>query len=35
VQPDSFTHGSAQQRMDWFKRGYQNGDIQACDTFGA
>jgi uncharacterized protein len=35
VQPDSFTHGSAQQRMDWFKRGYQTGDVQACDTFKA
>jgi uncharacterized protein len=35
VQPDSFTHGSAQQRMDWFKRGYQSGDIQSCDTFSA
>ncbi len=35
VVPDSFTHGSAQQRMDWFKRGYQSGDVQMCDTFNS
>ncbi|WP_131669335.1 KPN_02809 family neutral zinc metallopeptidase [Psychrobacter pygoscelis] len=33
VSPDSFTHGTSQQRVTWFKRGLQNGDIQACDTF--
>ncbi len=33
VQPDSFTHGSAEQRMSWFKRGYQTGQVDACDTF--
>jgi uncharacterized protein len=33
VQPDSFTHGSAEQRMTWFKRGYQTGTVASCDTF--
>jgi uncharacterized protein len=33
VQPDSFTHGSAEQRMSWFKRGYETGQVGACDTF--
>lgn len=34
VQPDSFSHGSAEQRMHWFKRGFDTGQIKACDTFG-
>jgi predicted metalloprotease len=34
VVPDSFTHGTAAQRSDWFKRGYTQGDLAACDTFG-
>lgn len=33
VVPDNFTHGTSQQRVTWFKRGLQNGDIQVCDTF--
>jgi predicted metalloprotease len=33
VVPDSFTHGSSEQRMRWFKRGFDSGDIAACDTF--
>ena len=33
VMPDSFTHGSSQQRMQWFARGMQSGDIRQCDTF--
>lgn len=33
VNPDAFTHGSAAQRAEWFRRGLQNGRIQACDTF--
>ncbi len=35
VVPDSFTHGSSEQRMDWFRRGLDAGDIGACDTFSA
>ncbi|MGH7693762.1 MAG: KPN_02809 family neutral zinc metallopeptidase, partial [Gemmatimonadaceae bacterium] len=33
VNPDAFTHGSAAQRAEWFRRGLQSGRIQACDTF--
>lgn len=35
VTPDSFTHGSSQQRVRWFKRGIDSGDIKNCDTFKA
>jgi predicted metalloprotease len=35
VVPDSFTHGSSEQRVRWFKRGYQTGDLRQCDTFNA
>jgi predicted metalloprotease len=33
VVPDSFTHGSSEQRMRWFKRGLDSGKPQSCDTF--
>jgi predicted metalloprotease len=32
VSPDSFTHGSSEQRVGWFKRGFDSGQIAACDT---
>ncbi|NEX19216.1 flagellar biosynthesis protein FlgM [Thiorhodococcus mannitoliphagus] len=35
VTPDSFTHGSSAQRLRWFKRGLQSGELSACDTFSA
>lgn len=35
VVPDSFTHGSAAQRKQWFMTGYQQGSVQACNTFGS
>ncbi|WP_334163567.1 KPN_02809 family neutral zinc metallopeptidase [Phenylobacterium sp.] len=35
VMPDAFTHGSAEQRMRWFRVGVQSGDPAACDTFRA
>lgn len=35
VVPDSFTHGSSEQRVRWFKRGFEGGDIANCNTFGA
>ncbi|MFT7865616.1 neutral zinc metallopeptidase, partial [Salmonella enterica] len=34
VVPDSFTHGSSQQRYTWFKRGFDSGDPAQCNTFG-
>jgi predicted metalloprotease len=35
VVPDSFTHGTSQQRSRWFRRGFQTGDIRQGDTFSA
>ena len=33
VNPESFTHGTSEQRMTWFRRGFENGDPRNCDTF--
>jgi predicted metalloprotease len=33
VSPESFTHGSSQQRVRWFRRGLETSDLKACDTF--
>lgn len=33
VVPESFTHGSSKQRMEWFERGFKDGALSACDTF--
>lgn len=35
VVPDSFTHGTSAQRMRWFKKGFETGDINKGDTFNA
>lgn len=35
VVPDAFTHGTSKQRMYWFKKGYETGDINQGDTFSA
>lgn len=35
VVPDAFTHGSSEQRVRWFKRGFESGDPAGCDTFNA
>ena len=34
VVPESFSHGSSEQRSRWFKRGYEDGTLNSCDTFG-
>lgn len=35
VMPDSFTHGTSEQRLRWFRRGYETGDMRQGDTFSA
>ena len=35
VVPDAFTHGSSEQRMEWFQRGFKSGQLGQCDTFKA
>jgi hypothetical protein len=33
IRPEAFTHGTSRQRMEWFKRGMETGDVKACNTF--
>jgi predicted metalloprotease len=35
VSPESFTHGSSEQRVRWFKRGFETGSVESCDTFAS
>jgi uncharacterized protein len=35
IRPESFTHGSAAQRMTWFRRGFDTGQMESCDTFSS
>jgi uncharacterized protein len=35
VVPESFTHGSSEQRVEWHRRGLESGRMESCDTFGA
>jgi predicted metalloprotease len=35
VHPESFTHGTSEQRQRWFRRGFDSGDVDRCDTFRA
>jgi predicted metalloprotease len=35
IDPESFTHGTSEQRATWFRIGFESGDPDACDTFDA
>jgi predicted metalloprotease len=34
VDPENFTHGSSEQRVEWFRRGFDTGSVEECNTFG-
>jgi uncharacterized protein len=34
ISPDSFTHGTSQERQKWFTAGFNSGNISSCNTFG-
>jgi predicted metalloprotease len=34
IDPETFTHGTSEQRVEWFRRGFESGDPADCDTFG-
>lgn len=33
TRPETFTHGTSEQRVAWFSRGYKQGDVRGCETF--
>jgi uncharacterized protein len=35
VRPETFTHGTSAQRVEWLRRGLETGSLEACDTFGS
>jgi predicted metalloprotease len=35
VNPESFTHGTSEQRARWFRRGHDTATVEGCDTFAA
>jgi predicted metalloprotease len=35
IDPESWTHGSSEQRVSWFMRGFRSGNVNDCDTFAS